>query len=83
MLNDLMTALKEKGLSLHFNEQVTEWIARRSYSKKFGARNMRRFIQTHIEDPLAEQIIADYRHSITQVSLSVQEDGESLKIQCM
>ena len=83
MLNDLTLALKEKGLSLHYNDQVTEWIAKRSYSRKFGARNMRRFLQTHIEDPLAEQIIADYHHSISQVSLSVREDGEDLKIQCM
>ena len=83
MLGELATALKEKSLSLHFTPQVTEWIAQRSFSRKFGARNMRRFIQTHIEDPLAEQIIADYRHSITQIAITVSEDGEELKISCM
>lgn len=83
MLGELADALREKGLTLHYSEQATEWIARRSYSRKFGARNMRRFIQTHVEDPLAEKIIADYRHTISQISLNVCEDGESLKIDCM
>ena len=83
MLDELAAALKEKNLTLHYAPQVTEWIAARAYSRKFGARNMRRFIQTHIEDPLAEQLIADYRHTITQISITTQENGEDLKITCL
>ncbi len=83
MLGELKTALSEKGLTLHYNDQVTKWIASRSYSRKFGARNMRRFIQTHIEDPLAEQIIADYRHTISQVSISVDTTEDTLAITCL
>ena len=83
MLDELTAALKEKNLSISYDTRVTNWIAERSYSRKFGARNMRRFIQTHIEDPLAEQLIADYRHTITQIFISVQDDGEHLKITCL
>ena len=83
MLSELATALQEKGLSLHYTEQETNWIAKHSYSRKFGARNMRRFIQTHVEDPLAEQLIADYRHSTTQVMLRVCEDEDKLTVHCM
>ena len=72
-----------KNLTLNYSDQVTEWIAQRSFSRKFGARNMRRFIQTHIEDPLAEQIIGDYRHSISQIAIAVNENGEELKITCL
>lgn len=83
MLEELVTALNEKGMCLRYSEQVTAWIAEHSYSRKFGARNMRRFIQSHIEDPLAEQMIADYRHGITQISIEVDADGQNLKINCL
>ena len=36
---------------------------------------MRRYIQDHVEDALAEKIIADYQKSITHASVSVR-DGE-------
>ena len=83
MLNELSVALQEKGLSLHYTKQETDWIAQHSYSRKFGARNMRRFIQTHVEDPLAEQLIADYRHSTTQVLLKISDEENKLNVLCM
>ena len=48
-------------------------IAKESYSHKFGARNMRRYIQTHVEDALAERIIADVKRSITHASVCVKD----------
>ena len=83
VLDELAKALAEKNLTLHYTTEAAQWIAQRSYSRKFGARNMRRFIQTHVEDPLAEKIIADVQHTITQISLTEQENGDSLKITCL
>ena len=83
MLNELATALTERGLQLRYNEQVAEWIAHRSYSRKFGARNMRRFIQTHIEDPLAEKLIANCHHSISQIALYIEDCSDMLRIETM
>ena len=56
-------------------------IAQRSYSVKFGARNMRRFIQREVEDPLAEKLLADQKRVITQIRLSVS--GGQLTLDCM
>jgi ATP-dependent Clp protease ATP-binding subunit ClpA len=36
---------------------------------------MRRYIQTHVEDALAEKIIADYNRTITHARVDVK-DGE-------
>jgi len=58
MLGDLKKALNEKGISAVFTEKCTNFVAEQSYSVKYGARNMRRFIQTAIEDLIAEEIIA-------------------------
>ncbi len=81
MLDELAAALAEKSLTLHYTEAAAALIAERSYSTKYGARHMRRYIQRHVEDPVAEAVIADYAHSLSQISLHVK-DGE-LKVSCM
>ncbi|MBE6661902.1 MAG: AAA family ATPase [Ruminococcaceae bacterium] len=81
MLGQLSEVLAERGITLHFDKAVQKNIAEKSYSHKFGARNMRRYIQAHIEDKLAEEIISRFGENITQVSLSVKK-GEIVLL-CM
>ncbi len=75
MLDELVTALAEKSLTLHYTPAAAAHIAEKSFSQKYGARNMRRYIQRHVEDPIAEAVIADYAHRLTGITLSVS-DGE-------
>ena len=81
MLGELKEALAEKGIALSYTTAALKHVAEKSYSSKYGARNMRRFIQAHIEDQIAEKVIADYNRTISQVSISVK-DGE-LAINCL
>ncbi|MBR2721821.1 MAG: ATP-dependent Clp protease ATP-binding subunit [Clostridia bacterium] len=81
MLEELKLSLAEKGIALHYTEQVCELIARNSYSRKYGARNMRRYIQKEIEDVLAEQIIADYQRTFTVVKIGTR--AGKFNVQCM
>ncbi len=75
MMGELQKALAEKGIALTFTDAALELIAKESYSHKYGARNMRRYIQTHVEDALAERIIADFTRSITHAGVS-EKDGK-------
>ena len=75
MLGRLRDHLEEKGIKLLYNEEVLSHIATESYSEKYGARNMRRYIERHIEDKLAEVILANYHSHIKGISLSVK-DGD-------
>ena len=75
MLGRLHDHLDEKGIKLLYNEEVLSHIATESYSEKYGARNMRRYIERHIEDKLAEVILANYHSHIKGISLSVK-DGD-------
>ena len=81
MLLELRGALTEKGIEFTFTDEAAELIAGESFSAKYGARNMRRYIQKNVEDKLAEEIISDYGHSITRASLYVK-DGK-LTVACM
>ncbi len=83
MLNELKAALEEKNIKLIYSEDVLDYIAKNSYSKKFGARNMRRFIRTNIEDGLAEKIISDYNKTISGVSLKYDAQQDKLIIECI
>ena len=74
MLGDLKKALNEKGISAVFTEKCIAYVADKSYSVKYGARNMRRFIQTNIEDLIAEEIITR-KGDINAISVDCP-DGE-------
>ena len=75
MLNDLKDVLDKKGVRLTWDDQVPALIAERSFSLKFGARNMRRYIETEVEDPIANAVIANYASGVSGVHLS-DKDGK-------
>lgn len=81
MLDELRMALAEKHIKLSWTAAATAWIAKNSYSRKFGARNMRRYIQKEVEDRLASILIADYRKFYSFVKIDA--DGEGIRINCM
>jgi len=81
MLGELQQALGEKNIKLSFTPEVAALVAKKSFSYKFGARNMRRFIQKEVEDRLAEKLIADYRKFYSFIKLDVR--GEEILISCL
>ena len=72
MLDDLKKALWEKHINFSYTDNAADIVAEKSYSVKFGARNMRRYIQTEIEDSAAELIVKQ-RGRISAISV----DGEN------
>ncbi len=75
MLNDLKDVLDKKGIRLTWDDAVPARIAENSFSLKFGARNMRRYIETEVEDPIANEVIANYAKGLCGVHLS-EKDGK-------
>ena len=75
MLGDLSGVLKKKGIDVTFTDSCVEHIAVSSYSEKYGARNMRRFIQNEIEDKIAGKIV-ETRGNLS--SLTVDFDGNDI-----
>ncbi|MBP3494858.1 MAG: ATP-dependent Clp protease ATP-binding subunit [Clostridia bacterium] len=81
MMNDLKTALLERNINLTYTDQACDLIAKESFSRKFGARNMRRYIQTEVEDKLANTIIFEIKDNITGAHVSVK-NGQ-IKVDCI
>ncbi len=73
MLSQLASVLRERGFTLTWTQPAAALIAKESFSQKYGARNMRRYIQKHVEDALAEIIVSDYTNQYTKATISVQD----------
>ncbi len=58
MLDDLCAGLKERNITLEVGEEVKRHILDKSYRKEYGARPMRRYIERHLEDALAQKLIS-------------------------
>jgi len=79
MLGELKTALAEKDINFVYTDAAAAYIAEKSFSRKYGARNMRRYIQTNVEDEIANRIISGYEKKVS--AASVDSDGEKLLIE--
>lgn len=66
---------EQLNIKLNLQESVTEFILEKGFDDKYGARPIRRAVQTHIEDRLAEEIINGKVKPGDTVTLSVK-DGE-------
>lgn len=78
MLGELVDALAKNDINLTFDENVIDFLVKMSYSIKYGARNLRRFIQKQIEDKAAGIIIAAYKSPVSQIHVSVNGDNIEL-----
>ena len=74
-LDKLSAHLNEKGTRLTYSEDVLGFIAEKSYSEKYGARNMRRFIERNVEDKIASLMIDNFGTKLLGIHLTVK-DGE-------
>ena len=52
-LRHLAQRLEERGINLQLSDQAKDWLAERGYDATYGARPLKRMIQTQLADPMA------------------------------
>jgi ATP-dependent Clp protease ATP-binding subunit ClpA len=57
LMVEVEAQLEAKGVQLHVDDTAREWLARKGYDPKMGARPMARVIQEAIKRPLAEELL--------------------------
>ncbi|HEY4367397.1 MAG TPA: ATP-dependent Clp protease ATP-binding subunit ClpA [Steroidobacteraceae bacterium] len=57
LLVEVEAQLEQKGVQLHIDDSAREWLARKGFDPKMGARPMARVIQESIKRPLAEELL--------------------------
>jgi ATP-dependent Clp protease ATP-binding subunit ClpA len=78
LISKLQSFIYDKGIKLLYTDEVLDFIAKMSYSEKFGARNMRRFIEREVEDKIASLIVDGDGAQIVGISLSIE--NEKIKV---
>jgi ATP-dependent Clp protease ATP-binding subunit ClpC len=75
-LKKVIDRLNERDIHLIVDDKAKEFLVKNGYDEKFGARPLRRAVERHLEDPLAESILSDEvrRTDPIQVTLAESED---------
>lgn len=71
----LRKLLADRKINLELTAEAREWLANTGYDPVYGARPLRRVIQKHVQDKLAEMILAGEAKSGDNVVFSVTDDG--------
>jgi len=74
----LQRRLKDRRLTLAVTPDARAWLAERGYDPIFGARPLRRLIQSEIQDRLAMALLSGGVHDGDLVRVDVAADGSSL-----
>ena len=72
-LAQVMQRLASRRLKLTVSEDAKQWLANRGYDPAFGARPLRRLIQTEIGDQLAQGLLAGQWEDGAEIKVTVPE----------
>ena len=73
-LRNVSNRLKEQGLTFDFSEATKSFLIEKGYDVKYGARPLRRAIERHLEDSLAEAILGGEVKAGEIIKVDVQDD---------
>ena len=71
-LSKLRKRLFEKKLCLCISDEAKKYLIKRGSNVDYGARPLRRSIETHLEDPLSENLLSDMFAGCDVVSVNVE-----------
>ncbi|MGE0113883.1 MAG: ATP-dependent Clp protease ATP-binding subunit ClpA [Steroidobacteraceae bacterium] len=80
LLMEVESQLEQKGVQLHIDDSVREWLAIKGYDPKMGARPMARLIQESIKRALAEDLLFGKLVNGGHAYISVGQD-DKLKVE--
>ena len=76
-MKELREGLEEQGITLTWDRAALDYIAKESFSEKYGARNVRRYVERQVEDRLVRHVFEVGRFTAAHVS----SDGSELKFE--
>ena len=77
-LRGLLQRMQELGHPLHITEDAKEFVAMKGYDVQFGARPLKRAIQTYIEDVVSEQILSGNLDDGDAITIHKNPDKDTL-----
>ncbi len=78
-VNEVNEKLEEWGIKVKLHKSFTDWIIDREYKPEFGARSLKRALQKHVEDLLAEELIKGTLKDVDLVEIRVKNNKPYIK----
>ncbi|MDR0438593.1 MAG: ATP-dependent Clp protease ATP-binding subunit [Bacteroidales bacterium] len=79
-LEHLLKRVKSLDVELVITDKAKDFLIDKAWNPEFGARPLKRAIQTHIEDVIAEEIIRENFNAGLTITVDVNEDSSGLEI---
>ncbi len=81
LLQQVRDRLQDRKIGVQLSEVARHFIAKEAYDPVYGARPLRRYLQQHVETPLAKEIIAGRLMDGQHVTIDLENDHLSIKVQ--
>jgi ATP-dependent Clp protease ATP-binding subunit ClpC len=78
-LKEVNEKLKEWEIQVRLHKSFVDWIIDKEYKPEFGARSLKRALQKHVEDLLAEELIKGTLKDTEVVEIRVKNDRPYFK----
>ena len=73
--------LDDRRITLEISDEALAWLVNKGFDPAYGARPLRRLVQTAIGDPLAKEILSGAVHDGDTVHIGTVPDGERLSVE--
>ena len=70
--------LESRRITLEIGEDAVQFIADTGYDPQFGARPLKRAVQTYLENPLARALLSGAYLEGSVIAVNVAQDGSGL-----
>ena len=78
-LSSLIKRVEEIGYHLEISDKAKDFLAEKGYDVQFGARPLKRALQTYIEDGLSEMVVAQDIAKGTTIKIELKKDKLDFK----
>ena len=79
-LSKVRERLSEKGLALVLTDEAKQYIIEKGNATEYGARPLRRAVETYIEDPLSENLLQGAFEGHNTITVKIKEVGDQKQL---
>ena len=80
-IKELQARLSERSIIIEISDAAKAWLSEKGYDPSYGARPLRRQIQIHVQNPLAEDLIAGTYTDGDEIFVDISDVDDGLLFQ--
>ena len=78
-VDKLINRLQALGIQVNVNDEARDYISRKGYDPQYGARPLKRAVQTYLEDELSEMLIEENSEELLLINVSHNKENDKLE----